>query len=219
MLLVVPQADPRARLIEAMLNRNGLSYRWLAERIDASHPTVSSWLSGSSRPRDRAVWDRMLSVLREYEQSAKSHTKMPLHKLGMRQILVYPGLAAGPYGSAVADVDTMDVPDWGTDRERWGRVVEGFSMSPLLEPGDVVVVEDRPAEPSHVVEAEKDGGCTVKVFKNVDGMPMLLPTNQDYLPCPVDGAVIKGVVVMRIRFGPEGEKTTTEYPHGMRYRA
>lgn len=219
MILAVATPDPRARLVQSGLDRNRLSYRWLSEQIDANHVSVPKWLRGDAVPRDRGVWDRMLTAIREYESRSSTTTEVTVARAGIRQIPVYPGLSAGSLTTMHADVDVLEIKDWGNGRQRWARVIDGYSMADDLLPGDIVVFEDRPAQPYHVVHAfAPDGSDTVKVLRSTNGRFELVPINPDYQTIPGDGMECRGVAVMHIRRKGEDVVTTTEYPHGMRHR-
>jgi SOS-response transcriptional repressor LexA len=217
MIAVMASADPRAKLVNSALQRNGLSFRWLASRLDVSHVSVSSWLNGEARPRDVGVWNSMLQLLRDYESSTKTTETIDVKRAGIRQIPVYPGLSAGGLFDVHSDVDMLELKDWGNGRERWGRVIDGYSMEPVLEPGDIVVFEDRPWEPNHIVHAFDDAQDTVKIAKGSGENVQLVPANPEYPTLDGRKMNIKGVGVVRIRKGKNDEVTTTEYPHGMRY--
>lgn len=215
-MICMAQADPRAKVVESALTRHGLSLRWMAEKIGTSHQNVGAWLSGDSRPRNPSVFNRMLEALNEYEQSMRRPGDIEVRRVGVRQIPIYSGISAGMPGSVTSDVDFADVMDWGTTYERWGRVVMGFSMSPELEPGDTVIIEDRPWQPGHVVQAFDGGEDCLKVARGHGANVRLVPANEEY---PVlDGRRwnIKGVVVERWEHMGGGVIRKTHYPHGMR---
>jgi hypothetical protein len=218
MICMAIQADPRIPLIQGLITRNSLSYRWLARAMNRDNVSVTNWLELKSRPRNGAVFNQMLDILQTYEQNAKSgSTKINISRLGLRQIPVYPGLSAGTMNSTFSDVATLEIKDWGTDRERWARVVDGYSMLPLLEPGDIVVFENRPWAPGHIVHAYDDGNDTVKVAVKSGSTFKLRPINPEYDDIPGANMNIRGVAVMRIRKEPHDVTDTKEFPHGMRY--
>ena len=217
-MFVVAFDDPRIRLINSQLSRLGLSARWVAERIDVSNVSVSKWLAGQAKPRDANVFNDILGLIRDYERTIGRTQLVEIERVGLREILVYPGITAGVMNSVEADPVKITVKDWGTTRERWGRTIDGFSMSPELEPGDLVIFEDRPWEPYHIVHAFDNGEDTVKVVRGHGDKVELVPINPDYPTLSGVGVNIKGVAVMRIRRGPREEVFTAEYPHGMRYR-
>jgi hypothetical protein len=222
-MILMANADPRAALITSMIKRNGLSVNWLAKRIGVNHVSVGAWLDCSAKPRDEGVWNSMIAAIGDYERSTRTEPDgIQLERVGLRKIIVYPGLSAGVMTSVESDTSSLTVKDWGTDRERWGRVIDGYSMSTGdergLEPGDIAIFEARPWEPYHVVHAYDNGEDTVKVARGFGASVELVPINPDYPILSGKTANIKGVLVGRIRKGPNDEVTTTEYPHGMRYR-
>jgi len=211
-------ADPRIPLIQGLLTRNSLSYRWLARAMERDNVSITNWLEKKSAPRNTAVFNAMLDILQSYEQNIRSgNHEVKVSRLGLVQIPVYPGLSAGVMNSTYSDAAVLDVKDWGTDRERWGRVVDGYSMMPLLEPGDIVVFEAREWSPGHVVHAFDDGCDTVKVAVRSGTTFKLRPVNPDYEEIPGAKMNIRGVAVMRIRKEPHDVTDTKEYPHGMRH--
>jgi SOS-response transcriptional repressor LexA len=216
MIVCMAQIDPRARLIESALVRHGLSYRWLADRLEVTHNTISSWLAGNSKPRNQHVWRQMLELISEYERGLRTGPEVNVKRVGVREIPIYGGISAGMLNNTVSDVEMMPVMDWASDRERWGRKIDGHSMSPLLEPGDIVIFEDRPFEPGHVVHAFDNGEDTVKVVKGFGESIKLCPVNPDYPIIDAKRMSVKGVAVEKIRNGPYDEKIRHEYPHGMR---
>ena len=216
-LAVALKPDPRATIIQSMLDRNRLSFRWLADRISSNHMSVARWVKGEVKPHNDKVYQSMINVLAEYEKDIANAGEVPVRKVGMRTIPLYTSISAGSPMTFTGDIEPLDVPDLKTGNEQWARVVNGMSMFPLLEPGDIVVFEDRPAEPNHVVHAFDAGEDTIKVFRKSGSKVELVPVNPDFETIDARKFNVKGVAVMRIRKGPHGEKTTTEYPHGMRY--
>ena len=210
--------DPRADLVQQMLDRNRLSLRWLAEKIERPHQTIPEWLSGSQKPRKESVWTDMLSAIQAHESSVRNIGKpVQVKRSGTRVIPVYPGLSAGAMSAIDSDTIQVKIKDNGSGLDQWGRIIDGFSMYPLLEPGDVVVFEARPWEPNHVVHAYDSGEDTVKVARGRGSGVKLIPVNKDFDEIPGHTMNIKGVAIARIRKGPNGEVTTTEYAYGMRY--
>ena len=205
-------------LINAQLIRLNLSARWLADKLHVSNVALSKWLAGKSHPRNANAWNQMLEVLADYERQVKYGPRSSVQRVGMKEIFVGAPIQAGAMSSSDSDVFTIEVKDWGTDRERWGRTVQGYSMAPDLIPGDIAIFEDRPWEPYHVVHAFDQGEDTIKVARKIGAKVELVPINPDYDVIDGKNANIKGVLVMRIRKGPEDISEEIHYPHGMRYR-
>lgn len=219
-MICMAQADPRAKVVESALTRHGLSLRWMAEKIGTSHQNVGAWLSGESRPRNPQVFTQMLEAISEYEQSMRRQPgDITVRRVGIRQIPIYSGISAGMPGSVTSDVELVDVMDWGNGYERWGRIVMGFSMSPELEPGDTVIIEARPWQPGHVVQAFDDGEDCIKVARGHGSSARLVPANPEYPVIDGRRMNVKGVVVERWEHMGSGVIRKTLYPHGMRSNA
>lgn len=218
-MLCMASVDPRARLVESLLAKHQLSNRWLAERIGRSHPSVNDWLSGDRAPKNRQVFEEMLQAIRSFEDSISPDREKQVRKMGIRLIPLYNGISAGMLSSIQSDVDYIEVMDWGNGFDRWARTVMGFSMSPLLEPGDIVVFESRPAEPGHVVHAFDAGEDTIKVLRGRGASARLVPVNPEYEEISGAGMNIKGVA-MEVHRKLSGDATQIlKYDSGLRWRA
>lgn len=208
------------KIIQDLLHSSGRSVRWLAQQIGESPQKVHNWLTGKNRPRQESIWAEMESILRqsltEEPKSSRGKT-VSLYRTGTKFIPVYGGMTAGSPGSFEGDADFLEIKDWGSHHNRWGRVIQGYSMEPTILPGDIVVFEDCRPAPGHVVHAYSDEGeDTCKVWRGRE----LVPINPDYDRMPLDGGVkwvIKGVAVMIIRRIEHGGTMTLEYPSGLRH--
>ena len=203
-------------MIESLLQRYGLSNRWLAEKIGKTHTSVNDWLNPEgSRPRDPDMYDRMIETLQTEGPRAAQVT---MRRTGLRFIPVYSTIAAGPpNASNPADVDWEEMVDWGGDFERWGRTIEGTSMSPLLIPGDIAVFEDRKYESGDVVHAYNDAEDCVKAIRGHEEDAQLWSFNDEFPPFSAAGWKAKGVCVARIRYGKYKIRQVTEFPSGMKW--
>jgi len=216
-MVFVASTDPVARLVDDSLHRLGLSYRWVGERIGRSHVVVSSWLRGESRPRDPKVYSRMLEEIKAYEKAQLSIGKpLRVRAAGVIYVPMYTGISAGVPSASFSDVEEIAIVDNGSGLEKWARVVDGMSMYPLLEPGDIAIFEAREPESYNVVHAFDDGEDAVKVMVR-GSKPELRPVNPDYPVLDGRKYSVKGVLIQRIRKGVNGETHTSTYPHGMRH--
>jgi SOS-response transcriptional repressor LexA len=221
--MILCMSDPVMAAVERMrkaLTRYGVTPSKAATLAQMDRSKVYDWWNGNSRPQQISEVERVISAVTTYAADPSSKKAVRISRGGVRMIPVLPGLNAGVPTQSHADLDEIEVLDWGTDRERWGRVIDGDSMYPLLVEGDLVVFEDRPAEPNHVVHAvQDDENDTVKVYRRSGGTASLVPTNDSYEPTPMNGTwIVKGVAVQVIRKLPRDEKMTMDYPHGMRFR-
>jgi SOS-response transcriptional repressor LexA len=216
-MIVVASTDPVAKLVDDSLHRLGLSYRWIGERIGRNHVVVSSWLRGESRPRDPKVYSRMLEEIKAYEKSQLAIGKpVRIRAAGVIYVPMFSGISAGLPSSSFSDVEEIAIVDNGSGLEKWARVVDGMSMYPLLEPGDIAIFEAREPESYNVVHAFDAGEDTVKVMVR-GNKPELRPVNSEYPVLDGRKYSIKGVLIQRIRKGANGETHTSNYPHGMRH--
>ena len=210
-----PQPDTRIKTIESLLLKYGLSNRWLAKRMGINHTSVNSWLSeDGSRPRDSRVYDQMIDVL---SSQGPTERNLELRRAGVRMIPIYAGIPAGNPTSHNMDLDYEEVLDWGNDFQRWGRIINGYSMAKMLLPGDIAIFEDRRFETGDVVHAYKDGEDCVKAIRGNGEAIALYSFNEDYEPFSAIGWKAKGVLVQRIRRGSYGVKSLVDFPHGLKW--
>ncbi|MEN6537356.1 MAG: S24 family peptidase [Bryobacteraceae bacterium] len=218
MICLVAYTDPRIGQINEALQRHGKSMRWLTRELisrgaKASHATVTNVLNGNTKnPHNPKLVDLMVQVLQE---QTDNFDKIPLVHRSFVRIPVYPGISAGVPGYDVTDVDYEEVPDWGGERDRWGRVVIGDSMLPVFRPGDVVIIEDRPPVAGLVVQAYNNGDDVLKCWREVSGRQELWSFNDEYLPMPADGWAVRGVAVGRIRYSQGKVRLFLDAPGGI----
>lgn len=204
--------DPRLGQIKVLLDRSNKSVRWLAKQVNSTDTTVAHILNGETlNPRDPTIIERMLQALDQVPNIAT----VGIGAKYLRSIPVYTSIMAGEPGYFDADVEYELIPEWGGDFERWGRVVRGESMMPVLEPGDIAVFENRRHENGSVVHAFKDGEDVVKAYRLIDGKPVLDSFNGDGPSFSAEGWKVKGVCVMRIRTGSYKIRTETTFPGGL----
>jgi SOS-response transcriptional repressor LexA len=126
--------------------------------------------------------------------------RVPVARVGFRNVPIYGALTAGAMAYTLSDVlDYEELPDWGGDFERWGRIVSGPSMEPEFVDGDIVIFENRRHEDGHAVHAFANGEDTFKVYKRTAEGERLFPTNSEFDPLEAKEYNVKGVVVARIR--------------------
>lgn len=206
-------ADPRLGQIERLLMETGRSVRWLADQIGSTHTTLGSIIAGQTKnPRDPHVIDRALEVLADIPKNRKRIATMPKQ---LRSIPVYTTIMAGEPGYYDADVDYEEIPEWGGEFQRWGRVVQGESMEPILRSGDIVIFEDRQHDSGAVVHAFSAGTDCIKCFRMVNGEPRLVSFNPDGPEFSGKEWNVKGVCVGRIRYGGYRSRSVMEFPGGL----
>ena len=202
--------DPRIQTVESLLLKYGLSNRWLAKKLGVNHTSVNSWLDiDGSRPRDPRMYEQMIDILSSHGPTERN---LEMRRAGVRMVPIYAGIPAGNPTSHNMDIDYEEVLDWGSDFERWGRIINGYSMAEILLPNDIAVFEDRRFETGDVVHAYKDGDDCVKAIRGSGDAVMLYSFNEDYEPFSAIGWKAKGVLVQRIRRGPYGIKSVIDFP-------
>jgi transcriptional regulator with XRE-family HTH domain len=198
----------------------------LARALGIDHGRLSNWERGKHDP----PYDMVLKIAEALGVSvdwllgekvpmkpASAEKNKPVFRSGVRFIPVYGSISAGNPGHNVNDaIEWYEMREWGGEFERWGRIIDGWSMEPVLQAGDLAIFEDRGWEIGHVVHAYRDGEDTIKQVKKVDGRLHLCPTNADYDPIDGEGWHIRGVCIAYVRKESDGSTTLREYPHGMR---
>lgn len=203
----------------------------LASRLKISQARLSNWERGDHEPGLTYLMGiaRELGVSLDWLLTGGSPMRgsaepLTVYASEIRYVPVKGAITAGMPAATEADVEWIEIKDWGGELQRWGRVIEGFSMSSEepspddLQPGDIAIFEDRRPEIGHVVHAFSEGSDMVKALRRVGERVELWPINPSYEPLPAEGWRVKGVVVMRIRRREHGIVETVEYPHGMRHR-
>ena len=227
-----PRIGERIRLARMSLEPVAMRQGDLATRLGVSQARLSNWERGAHVPSVELL--RRIATLLGVSIDWLLGDDVPMlpgggevivYRSGYRFIPVKGAIAAGAPCSTDADLDWIEIRDWGGATERWGRVIQGHSMTSdrfgadSLLSGDVAVFEDRRPELGHVVHAFDNGDDTVKVLRQRNGGPVeLCPLNPSYEPIDAAGWRVKGVLVMRIRRREHGIVETVEYPHGMRPR-
>ena len=219
MVMAAKRIDPRVEVVRRLLKTADKDPSWLARQLGVNDVRkVYGWINGEYGPRDKTMWDRMVEIAQG--ATARTHEllpNIPLFRRGTKFIPLYSGLQAGSPGAAEGDVEYLEVMDWGNHFERWGRIIEGFSMEPFINPGEIIVFEDRRPEHSHIVHAFKSGEDVCKVYWKGDGAAKLRSINPAYEDIDAAGWTIKGVAVQRIIKEDDGAMTK-DFNHGMRHR-
>lgn len=131
---------------------------------------------------------------------------VPIRSIETVQIPVYGKVPAGPPTEAIEYIEeTIDIPaEWTRYGQRYfGLTVQGDSMYPKYQNGDVVIIKEQPNCESGqdcVVYVNGYDSTLKKVIKEPDGI-MLQPLNPEYSPKKYDYAdelnpvTILGIVV------------------------
>lgn len=148
--------------IERKMTEMGLTYRWLARRINVNAQSLNNWMRGLAEPRDGAVWDKMLTAI-----EGGSSLKAPQVPVGFRAVKLHDAgiVPAGDWGDPLASEDFIEVDAKYEHPRRFAATVSGLSCYPCLEPGDLTIWHCDQAPPlGTIVLAEQFPAheCTVK---------------------------------------------------------
>ncbi|HWD39783.1 MAG TPA: XRE family transcriptional regulator [Fimbriimonas sp.] len=151
-------------------------------------------------------------------QKESAGKPVEVFRAGFRNVPVYGSVPAGPPSTSFSDaVEIIEMPEWGGDFDRWGRVITGESMMDEFLPRDVVIFESRGIDPNMGVYAWKDGEDTFKIYTHGPKGAELRPTNPDFESFSAEGWEIFGVAIMRYRQNEFGGRDSRPYPYGYTY--
>jgi transcriptional regulator with XRE-family HTH domain len=182
-------------------------------------------------PHINATWQELLGLPQEPGKDAVtpdasvgvSTTKsnlggeVPVARAGYSFVPIYGAITAGLPGASYSDViEWLEMPEWG-NQQRWGRVIEGESMSPEFQEGDTAIFEDRQWSSGDGVHAFKDGEDVFKIAWVEGGKTLLRPTNPDFPDIDASDWQIKGVCIRRLR-DEKSFRDVREYKFGFKYR-
>lgn len=169
---------------------------------------------------DLKVEDGMVKEpVTEYRNRSNLGPEVPVARVGFRFVPIYGAITAGLPASNYSDVlEWHEMPEWGGDFERWGRVIEGDSMTPEFEEDDVAIFENRQWRSGDGVHAFKDGEDVFKIAWKEGDRVLLRPTNREHPDIDAEGWQIKGVCIRRLRKFDKGVRDTREYVNGFKWR-
>lgn len=199
---------------------------------EVSQQRLWGWENRPSAPPDEVLMKaaELLGVRYDWLKNGEGLMRPPslargdirVNRAGFRWIFIHGAIEAGLPTFDGGDVEPVEVADWGGQFERWGRFVVGNSMTTddedtSFEPGDIVIFEDRRAEPGQVVHANKDGEHAIKVLKGHGETLALHSMNPDFPPYSAKDFEIKGVAIERWRMRRKFPQKV-EYPGGLYLR-
>jgi len=169
--------------------------------------------------RNVAIPDVSLNQGTEKRPDKSLGKEIPAERVGVRHVPVYGSLAAGAMEYSYNDVvDYEELPEWGGNFKRWGKVVLGDSMLPEFEDGDIVIFEDRRHENGHAVHAFREGDDAFKIYRKTASEERLIPTNPECEDLPAKEYEVRGIAIIKVRYGPNRTyRQVTEYRGGYRF--
>lgn len=129
-----------SKRIQQVLDKHDMTQSDLAKILDVSESTVGKWILMKSIPRMGII-----QKLSDYFNVPKSYfleESPPRHAKGVR-IPVLGRVAAGIPIEAIEDIDEWEeIPEaMAKNGEYFALRIKGESMSPKLQPGDIVIVK------------------------------------------------------------------------------
>lgn len=215
---MVVAVDRRSEQIRILLEEAGVSIRAFARMIGIpDHQKVSNWLKGENRPRDESVWDDMIRVA-EREHHKRVGIMRP-RAMDMKPIKVV-GLVAAGDGAMNVDTEFGEVlvPANLAGPDHLGWTVDGDSMMPALEPGDIAVFKEETHPSSkfaYLVKTREGLRCKRLQWSLNDGKWLMESLNPAYPPEDMSNAQLLGKLIGYYRVRGLHEKFEAD-PGGLR---
>lgn len=222
-------------MLKGLFEERELTIRDVARRLrgNVSEDVVSNWVRGRTRvpPEKRVELASLLNVPESDLRFPKPSSRLlslsignessgefpqPIVRVGVRSIPIYGALLEGMMVYRSIDViGQEEIPDWGTEAERYGRVVNGHELEPEFEDQDIVVFEKRVFEDGHVVHAFTPNGDVIRILRKNPISSKLVSMNGSSDPIETSECSLEGVLVARIRRG-KGYREVRDYIGGFR---
>ena len=168
------------------LNRKNMSQAELARQMNVTASAVNLWCKGRGMPRMSKI-DKICEIMHIRRSDLLQERTTYREKVESIRLPIIGAIAGGTPIEAIEDVDDewVDVPaDWFRgDREIVALRVEGQSMAPRIEDGDIAIIHKTPIFESGDVCAVYVNGYNAtlkKVIKQTDGGILLQPFNPAY---------------------------------------
>ena len=167
-----------SKRIQRVLDKHDMTQSDLAKILDVSESTVGKWILMKSIPRMGVI-----QKLSDYFNVPKSYfleESPPRHTKGIR-IPVLGRVAAGIPIEAIEDIDEWEeIPEaMAKTGEYFALRIKGESMSPKLQPGDVVIVKKQNDVDNGdtAIVLVNGNDATVKQIKKTEAGIMLVGLN------------------------------------------
>lgn len=167
-----------SKRIQRVLDKHDMTQSDLAKILDVSESTVGKWILMKSIPRMGVI-----QKLSDYFNVPKSYfleESPPRHTKGIR-IPVLGRVAAGIPIEAVEDIDEWEeIPEaMAKTGEYFALRIKGESMSPKLQPGDIVIVKKQNDVDNGdtAIVLVNGNDATVKQIKKTEAGIMLVGLN------------------------------------------
>jgi len=221
--------------IKRIRSLRNLTQEGLAEKAEIGRSALAQYERGRNDP-PLPVLRKLASALgveigeitdesgARMEPRANLGREVPVARAGYRFVPIYGAITAGMPSANYSDaLEWMEMPEWGGEFQRWGRIIEGESMlDPTSDDGfsedDWAIFEDRKWQSGDGVHAFKEGEDVFKIAWVEGGKTLLRSINPAYPDLDAEGWQIKGVCIRRIRNHGKGVRDVREYMSGFRWR-
>lgn len=168
------------------LERKNMAQAELARQLDVTASAVNLWCKGRGMPRMNKI-DKICEILHIRRSDLLQERTTFREKSESVRLPVIGTIAGGQPIEAYEDLtdDWVDVPtDWFRgEKEFFALRVEGQSMAPRIEDGDIAIIQKTPIFESGDICAVYVNGYNAtlkKVMKMTDGGLLLQPFNPAY---------------------------------------
>jgi hypothetical protein len=220
----------REQIAQIMQQNPHLSLRWLAGKSGLSYTTLYKYLSGDRNPRDPAVWDSVLDVLKKHipgladELAAPQPAAQQLRPLAPMPMVRIPIVATAKGGRGDSDQidDSLEVPVTFSQPDYRALVALGDSQADEILGGDTIIVKQTPERKPRVISCILVGSELLLKkleWNSKENRWEMLSKNGAYPPEPLPlDAVIQGYVVGVYRTDGSGIGFDMKYdPTGLRF--
>lgn len=163
--------------IEYYMNRMGLERKELAKALGVPYSSLTDWMNGNAYPRIDKI--QLMADFFHIEKSDLVEPRSAQKTTRAVKIPILGQIAAGPASEMIENIEGDIVTDIGMSDNSFALRIKGNSMSPRMEPGDVVIVRKQPDVESGeiaIVAVNGDEATCKRIKKYRDGIE-LIPIN------------------------------------------
>lgn len=183
--------------------KRGWTQDFLAEKMGVAPSTVGMWEQGERIPKNKNQEDLadIFNVGLDYLMGRSSHYTALLDDKSSRSIRipVLGEVAAGIPLEMIEDiVDYEEIPaEWGSEKDFFALRIQGKSMLPKIDEGDIVIVrkqDDADSGDIVIVTVNGDSATCKRLKKDEHGI-MLVPLNSSFDPISYNWEDVKKLPV------------------------
>lgn len=191
--------------LRELREKKDLSQRELARILGVSPGTVTAWEVGRNEPNHETLrrladlFDTTVDYLLGLTDDPKRR-HLPPWAIQLRPIPVYDGASAGLIGRFTSDESVAKWVMVPMNRPgKFGVVVHGDSMEPIMRDGDVAVVDpDLAVDSGSLALVVIEGEAYVKRVYFQDGIVVLQSINEKYPPITIPRRKLEAYIIGRV---------------------